>query len=322
MLCVYRSWLAFTDKKAKQSIILAVAAGLLFAVMVLNKGIMELVTLVFIILLLVSALATCNRKIIIRAFSYAAVFLAVFSALIIGYKSLNKHYNGCFTVTTRGAWAFYGNTVRRMEPLNRERLLSALAYVPGEGVCQSLFGQEKCSFWSFGKSEEFGSPKASLLQDAPFQVFQDTLILEAKQKILQNPAQYILLTAIEGLKMFFWESTQAGFVAYPAVLTRLFAWGPLKNGLRLGVSFLTLLAIIYSGVLLWRKRKIVLNTQNPLLFLYLCGLFIFSFVASYSIFCIIIRYLFPIVPLYLVIIAYVFQEIFFPAASGGGQSEI
>ena len=312
MLLIYRSWLSFTGPRFR-IILLAIATSLLFVLMILNKGIFELVTPVFFFLFILSALLTRNRKLIVNAFVYLVVVLGVFYSLVIGYKSANEIFNGHFVIANRGAWGLYGSTARRMEPLTNERFLTALAFVPGEGVCHSIFGEEKCRFWSFEKAGEFGSQKISELNRSsmPPEVVDSTLILLSKQKVLQNPAQYVLLVAMEGLRMFFWESTQVGFVEYPFVLRKLFDWRPFKDGLRLVIALLTLLAFAYLGAVIWRGRKNILKTEGPLLFLYFCLLFIFSFIGAYLIFGIIVRYLFPIVPLYLIIIAYTLQEVCF-----------
>lgn len=309
VLLIYKSWLAFTGPRFR-IIILAIVVSLLFVLMVLNKGIFELVGPVFLFFLLVSVFLTRNFKLIVNALVYFVIVLVIFYSLVNGYKLTNEIFNGHFTVTSRGAWALYGSTARRMEPLTNERFLTALASVPGENVCQSIFNAQKCSFWFYGKIDEYGSQKTSELgrnKISP-EVLNNTLISLSKQKILQYPIQYILLVMIEGLKMFFWESTQIGFVGYPAGLTKLFSWTPFRYGLRLGISFLTVLAIACLVTLLWGTRKDILKTESPLLLPYLCFLFILSFVSSYALFGIIVRYLFPIVPLYLIIIVYVFQK--------------
>lgn len=312
MLLIYRSWLSFTGPRFR-IILLAIATSLLFVLMTLSKGIFELVTPVFFFLFLISALFTRNRKFIVNTLVYLIFFLVIFYSLINSYKSANRIFNGSFTITNRGVLALYGPTARRMEPLTRERFLTALAYVPGEGVCRSLFGEEKCHFWHFWKAEEFALQKANELSktNMPPDILNNKLISLSKQKVRQNPVQYGLLIAVEGLKMFFWESTQVGCVGYSVGLTKLFTWMPFKNGLRLGMSLVTFLAFVYLGALFWRERKDVLKTESSLLFLYLCVLFIFSFISSYSIFSILVRYLFPIVPLYLIIIAYVLQKVCF-----------
>ena len=128
------------------------------------------------------------------------------------------------------------------------------------------------------------------------------------EKVKQHPFQCFWLNWFDAVKMFFWESTQIGYVTYPAGLTKLFAWAPFKNGLRLVISLLTLFAVVYLLVLLWRGRNNLLEKENPLLLLYLSLLFVFSFICSYSIFWIIPRYALPIASLYLIIIVYVIQR--------------
>jgi hypothetical protein len=325
MFLIYKSWLSLTGPRFR-IILLAIATSLLFVLMILSKGIFELVTPVFFFLFILSALFTRNRKLIVNAFVYLVVILGVFYSLVIGYKSVNKNFNGHFTITNRGVWVLYGSTARRMEPLTTERFLTALAYVPGKGVCHSIFGEDKCRFWSFEKVDELGSHKISELNrsNMPPEVADSTLISLSKQEVLQNPAQYVLLATIEGSKMFFWESTQISFVRYPVILEKLFDWGPFKNGLRLAMALLTLLAFTYLGALIWRIRKNILKTEGPLLFLYLCFLFIFSFIGSYSLFGIIVRYLFPIVPLCLIICVFFIQNVLFRNNSSAcqGRQEI
>lgn len=319
MLLAYQSRICL-DGPRKRIILLAIPTGLLFVVMVLTKGVFELVTPLFLTLFLLAVLFTRNRKLITNTLIYLGVFLLVFYSLVNGYKLVNKVFNGRFTVTERGDWALYGNTARRMEPLTRERFLSALAYVPGENICKSIFGGQKCNFWSPWASSEFGHQKFSELSELgmPAREIQKALIRLSIEKVLQNPLQFTLLTLLEGAKMFFWESTMMGRVVYPAGLTRLFTWMPFKNGLRLGMSFLTLFAFIYLTGLIWRGRKNSLKNEGPLLFLLLCLMFIFSYMASYAIFCINPRYCLPVAPLYLIIIAYVFQRICFCSKKSKG----
>ncbi len=311
-LLVYKSCLSLNGPRAR-IILLAIVTSLLFVIMTLNKGIFELITPVFLFLVLISALFTRDRKLIVNILSYLAVFLAVFYLLIGSYKSVNKTFNGRFTVTDRGAWVLYGVTDLRMRPLTSEHFFVELASVPGLGVRKFIFGEQKSIYSAERNSDEFGHQKLIELSRSNMsqEMVYDTLVSLSIQKVLQNPVQYILLTVIEGLKMFFWESTQIGYVAYPLGLTKIFAWTPFKNGLRLGMSLLALFALAYLMALLWRKRRNILKKENLLLFLYLCLLFIFSFIGSYSLFFIVARHCLPIVPLYLIIIAYVLQKICF-----------
>lgn len=312
VLLVYKSRFYFSVSNPRLKIC-AVLTGLLFAVLILNKAIFELVTLAFFLFLSISMFFARSREFNINFFKYLIITLTVFYLLSGGYKSLNKIFNGQFVITDRGAWMLYGSTARKLEPLTGQRFLTALAFIPGKGICESAFGKEKCSFWSFEKSDWYGILKANELKSKNMKpaAVDRSLLLLAGQKILQNPVQYALLTGLEGVKMFFWESTQIGFVAYPGFLTSIFSWTPFKNGLRLTVSFLTIFSVVYSSFLIWRRRAEVMREDNPLFLLYLCLLFIFSFISSYSLVHILTRYSLPLAPLYLIVIAYVTQRIFF-----------
>lgn len=322
VLLLYYSWISFTAKLSR-IILLSVATSLLFVIMVLNKAIFELVTPMTLSLFLISVFLTRNKKLIANAIIYSVVFFTVFYSLTNGYKSINRIYNGNYTITDRG-WLLYGCTARRMEPLSKERLLTALASVPGEGVCQTLFGEEKCNFWGFGKVDELAYQKAREINKSNMSLeeVQKNVVLLSLQKIRKNPFQYILLTGIDGTRMFFWESTHIGYVVYPEKLTRIFAWKPFKNGIRLGMSVLTIFAIIYQVLLLWRNRKNLLKATGPLLLSYLCLLFIFSFISCYAIFLVLTRYALPIASLYLLIVAYVLQRICFRASNTGKNVNI
>ena len=322
VLIMYKSWLSFSGPKT-QTVILAIASALIFVLMTLSKGTFEFITPVFIVLFFLSTLLTRNSKFILRGLIYLIIFLAVFYFHIIGYKSVNKMFNDNFAVTNRGALLIYGSAARRAEPLTGERFLSALASIPGKGVCQGFFGQEECSFWVFNESDRLGFEKIYQLRRAnlsPEEVDKGA-VRSAVNKILEKPGQYILLWFMEGLKVFFWESTQIGFVNYPAGLAGLFGWTPLKNGLRFLISSLAFLAFIYLIGFLLGERKNIFSVkgnaeENPKIILYLSALLILLFSSAYALCCIVSRHVFPIAPLQLIILAFTVQRIFFPEDFG------
>lgn len=315
VLLMYQSWISFSGPKIR-IIVLAIASGLTLVLMTLSRGIFEFIAPVFISLFFLSTLATRNRKFILNATAYFVIVLTVFYVLITGYKLTNKVLNGRFMVTGRGAHMLYGSVARRAEPLTRERFFTALAYIPGEGVCEAIFGKEKCFFWSPGKLDEFAYTKAGELQASglrPEEIDKDTF-RTAFKIILQKPGQFVLLWFEEGLKMFFWESTQIGFVSYSAGLTKLFCWSPIKNGLRLFMSILTFAAFIYLISFLLRERKnLFVPHENIKILLFLSFLLVFLFSSAQALFIIAGRYALPAVPLYLVVIAYTLQKICFRA---------
>lgn len=308
-LVVYKSWISLT-RPWPRLILLAIVAGLLFVIMTLNKGIFELMTPAFLLLLLISAFFTRNRKIVINFIVYLAVFLAVFYLPINVYKLANKYFNGHFAITNRGTWMLYGETALRTEPLAKERFFIALARVPGEGVLKHFVGKEKKASLASEDVDVVGYKMMAELnkRNTPQGTLDDALLSFSAQRALHAPAQYILFTSMEILKMFFWESTQIGYVTYPAWLTKIFIWTPFKNGLRLGMSLLTIFALLYLSGLLWQKRKDLLEKEGPLLILYLLILFILVFAGSYSIFACSTRFFLPIAPLYLIMITYFFQK--------------
>lgn len=310
ILLMFKSWVSFSGPK-RRIILFSVASGLALVLITLTKGIFEVIVPVFIGLFFLAALFTRNRRFILNALLSVAIILSVFYALITGYKITNEIFNGNFVITNRGSVMFYGGVARRAEPLTGERFLSCLAYLPGEGVCEPIFGKEKCFFWSNAKSDEFGYKKVSELTAKglrPEEIDQE-VTRAAFEKALEKPVQSFLLWFMEGLKMIFWESTQVGFVAYPAGLAGFFSWPLIKNGLRLLMSGLTLVALIYLVSFLLRVSKSIFGPQeNIKILLFLIGILIFLFTSAHALCSILIRYSFPIVPLYLIIIAFFVQR--------------
>jgi len=283
------AWEAITKNKRQEALIYGALLGMILTLATFVKAAFECITPVYLIIFFACVIASeakqSFKRITTLLFCLAAAF-SFFYVPITGYKWLNLHYNGNFAITNRGSWALYGSTARRMEPLTFKRFAEALAYAPGEGVCNSLFGAQECDFWSYRKSDEFGYAKSN---DSSA-----TLINLSTQKALHNPFQYTLLTAIEGLKMFFWESTQIGFVSYPHWLQKIYDTRIFNNGLRFLVSLISLAAV----VVVWFQS--LRPPSSPIGFL--IGLLIFLYISFFSFFFILTRYALPIAPLYLICI--------------------
>ena len=282
---------------------LAMTLGLLFVIITLIKGIFEVIAPLFLMFILIIIFQQGKIR---QAFKFFLTTFLIFYCLIFSYKTLNQTFNGQFTLTNRAAWAFYGNTARRMEPLNLKRVIVALAYMPGEGACRSIFPEGECNFWSFRRSDEHGFAKSQeLASQGMTGRSQDRELLKlAKEMILKNPFQYGLFMMIESGKMFFWESTKIGFVEYPAWLTKLFDFVPFKNGLRLAAFFLTLFSIIYS------ISKAKNNTTLTVILI-----FITLYIGIHSFFFTLTRYSLPIAPLFIILIVYTLQNITQPKSA-------
>ncbi len=226
---------------------------------------------------------------------FALAFL-FFQVGVNGYKALNLHFNHHWAITDRGAWALYGNTARRMEPLTQERLLGALAYVPGEGFCERVLHKDVCQAWSSGPSDHHGMTANQTLsnQKLSSKEHDNALFTMTIREISKNPLQYALLCGLEGIKMFFWESTRIGFVQYPPWLDQLHQNFLFKNTLRLLIFILTSCSF-FICLFNWQRIPILLK---------LCMITSILFISIHTPFFILTRYTFVIVPLLLTIILY------------------
>ncbi|MCB9770987.1 MAG: hypothetical protein H6754_00325 [Candidatus Omnitrophica bacterium] len=239
------------------------------------------------------------------------VCLLTFYSGLSSYKFINKHTNGVYTLTNRGAWALYGYAARRVEPLTRERLLTALAYIPGEGACNMLFGNEKCYFWSIFSSDTFGMGKLQEVTNSGIQgeAIDKEMIRLSLQKVQSKPIQYLFFTGLEGFKIFFWESTKLGFVIYPPWLTAIYDQILFKNALRLVMAGFSLTGICYIIRMLWRNDRpdSKMDDGQFITLFFLLSLIVF-YTAVYSLFLLGARYSVPTAPLFLCGIAYLVQR--------------
>ncbi len=244
----------------------------------------------------------------------AAVFclavLAIFEGAACAYRACNYHYNGQFAFTNRGDWALYGNTARRMEPLTLRHLGAAVAFVPPMGVCPSLFGYDDCNFWTARYSDDLIAQKNAELsaqgitKDAASRYF----IFNSLKMILSNPPQAALLMFIEAHEMFFWEPITS-FEVYPDWLGKIFYSPAFVYTMMPIVAFLSWSGCVFAFFYLCR----LLGTSGlpgqggdaALLWVFN---FIFWYMALYSLYFILDRYSYPLVSLYLVLIAFLVHK--------------
>jgi len=284
--------------------------GALFTIITLTKAIFSVIVpmllLPFLFLLFKMGLQK-NFKGAVRVFSFLVIVTMVFTSGVDMYKLLNFKYNSNFAITGRGPWALYGNTKRRMEPLTVKKVLVALAYIPGEGVCHKIFSTRDCDYWSFKKSDEFGYGKLHELtgQGLSGSVLDDEMLKLSKELILKNPFQFALFMDFEMGKMIFWESTKIGFVDYPPLLTKLFGMTIFKNGLRLLLFLLTFVALLGQLASALRNQDLIQENRGLLMFILIL---IFSYLGVHSLFFTLTRYSLPIAPLFLILIALFAQE--------------
>ena len=311
------SWKALLKNRRSQSLGYGALLGINLTVLMFSKDIFELITPIFLlpfIYLFLRSLAFKNKTLVIQTSLFLITIVLIFYPPILAYKHANQTYNGKFTFTNRGAWALYGNTARRMVPANRHQYLTALAYVPGEGVCHSLLGKENCFFWSAISSDNFGHTMLKEWEDVGItpREIDELFIAFTKAEIASNPFQYTFFATLEGVKMFFWESTRIGWVNYPGWLQTIFDIRLFNNGLRFLTAVATMSGLGFLVYWVGRKRRLILEPEKgaDTIYLFFLLYFIFAYTVAHSFFFILTRYAFPIVPLYLIAIAYTLKNKF------------
>jgi hypothetical protein len=246
-----------------------------------------------------------------QALIFCLVVLAVFEGLVCTYKWCNYQQNGHFAFTNRGDWILYGCTARRMQPLTARSLGASVAFVPGMGLCTSLFKVPECDYWSATHSDDLMAQKKAELstQGLSDQQTSKYFINQSIKMILANPLQAIVLMTIEAHKMFFWESSIA-FVAYPDWLEGIFYSIKFSNDLKIMMALLSWGACVFAFYYLCfysRRAGTQKKSEDDVLFWILN--FIFWYMAMYSLFFILDRYAFPLVSFFMVLIAFLLDKI-------------
>lgn len=308
LLC-YQTITRLHRENKMTSIYWGIALGLAFLLLTSVKGIFELLSPLIlgytIVVLLLSNYPYPKKYSRIIIFTLSA--LLTFYIPLHYYKSLNFKYNKQYTLTDRGNWMLYGAAVKRTSEEARPKIPAEIAYSMGDNFCTRFFKQDNCTYWAFGTSDQFGMAKLSQLtaQGLTPQQVNKELLSQTKVLIKNHPLQYTLTTFIELLKFAFWESTKIGFVRYPPSLEKLFDNKIFKDGLRLGMSLLTMLGMLYTLVYLSRSKK---DAADQKIMLALIVFIVVIYSGSYSLFSILTRYILPIVPLYLILIAFSFHR--------------
>lgn len=306
-LTASRSWITLVAGTTGKTVLYALLFSTLFLFTTYIKGIYENIFIIFLIpfVVLTGALLRQNKTAQFRnAIVFLTVTCSVFIAGTLPMKFLNKHYNGNFTFTNRGPYALSASVNRRTQPITSTQVLSLATYnFGGEAACHKYFSPETCGLWSIERSDLLGRSALTEVQNkSPNSSTDSELLHFSQEKILNNFPQYVFLTGIEWLTMFFWESPEPGFVARPDWMDRIYFASPFKELLRVVISLLSIFSFFY---LLGSLRK---NTdRDKVIFLFFVGLLIFLHFTFYSLFTTVPRWAIPVIPLCLIMIANALQ---------------
>lgn len=305
--------------RVKNAVFLGLCFSLLFVLLTLSKAIFEYIFYAYLIIFALIAAWCAIRKEWSKIGSFIfflITLIAVFTNGIAFYKSLNFKYNNHYAITDRGPAIFYGETVKRTQTLTPRRFFAGLSSVPGEGICPHLFSAEDCYYWSWKNRDEIGFGRLQELSDQGLTGTEQyqKLIEQGKKTIFSNPLQYFFLTVVESFKMPFWESTKVGYVAYPPWLTELFAFMPFNYLVKLLMALLTVFSLFYFLRNFWLKEAKLLFSNSlgrqKIWLSYFLLQFIVLFTLFYALTTIVIRYIFPLVPLFLIMIAFTIDKLF------------
>ncbi len=310
ILASHRSFTLIDDPSSSNKQLMKTGLGLslMFLGAVMVKAVFDVIFLFFVLYFIYVALRFKITQKNIQFKKTVILLLTIFLAFelpTLCFKLANQKFNGHFTLTDRGPWLLYGNMKRRTEKLDSQKWQTAFAYIPGLDFCELQFKSEECQFWSSQTSDMIGSQKRQELeQTLGSSASIDHEFLKASlQSFKERPWQASVLIFLEGLKMFFWETTHVGFVVYPDWLTHLYNNEWFNQTLKFLVALLTFASLIFSFLTL---KSLSADSQR---IIKACLLVLIPFALIHAIFLILPRYALPISSVYLILIGLMLERL-------------
>ncbi|MBF0569256.1 MAG: hypothetical protein HQL18_00570 [Candidatus Omnitrophica bacterium] len=298
-----------------QSTAFGLLLGLAFFALTAVKGTFELIGPLFLICLL-SPTIFIWRKLNKRSALQAALFLIIagfsLTSLTVAYKWKNFSSNGEYSFTNRGSYHFYGAALDRIQQKTSQewQLALALADIQGAEAFPSFTSAKSKStdalllpgLERIRQLQNNGLSKTAVAQQ---------LYKEGAQRLLKDPGQYFVLTFLMSLRALFWETFHMGFVAYPGWLQILCENSTLDIWISTLCCFLTVSALIFAGIWLLRSRRekdqtLVLTKTIPI---YSAFCLITLCIETNALGWIFKRMLVPAIPLFLILIAFLAENI-------------
>jgi len=284
--------------------------GLVFVPLIFVKGIFEIITPVFLLILSIAAMIRGNmgHKTIKAVAIFFIVAYMVFDVPVLMYKTVNKIYNGHFLFTDRGSWALYGTAARRALPVTPQEHLAQMLYVfPDKTWCYQATSAEACEHWLYGLSDNLGMGERSLLSEQHLSgpEIDRRLMTMSFKVMITHPWATLQGMFWEGSKLFFWEFPSWGSVALPKELRHLYQSPAVYCSILVIVNFLNFISIIGAIIYLLLRRSQQNQPVDTHIFVVLT--FIFTYILAHSFFFLNERNALPIVPLYFILAGAVIQ---------------
>jgi hypothetical protein len=293
-----RCWRAARAGQEPRAFKFSLLAGICFIFLFLVKAAVSVVVPVFCLPFAAAGIVYGLRKDPGRAkiFCLSAVILGVvFSLAVESVRWVNWRMNGNYALTNRVDGALFGNTVRRLQPLTRDRWIQAGLSLPRLGLCEQVYGRE-CVYWTYRQSDDIidQALKYCARRQLTPEQRQDFLVGGSFRLMARHPFQQAVLSAMESAKMLFWEN-RVYFVRYPEWLTAVYG----NNAWVTGLCFfwaVSSLGGLTAG--LFQRRAEV----------FLPAFFVVLFMAAHAIFFIDIRYALPVAPVLVALSAGMFDS--------------
>ena len=289
----------------------AIGLGAIFLPIMFAKAIFELIAPVF-LFLFAFGLYMRNRKHKYSLKKCLIFFILAYGAFelpVIGYKALNKVYNGNFAFTDRGSRALYGTTARRALPTSPQEDLAQMLYVfPDKSICDQIAGKEPCSHWFYVLSDTLGSQKYLELKSKGYSIEKINSVLSAMalKLMLSHPFRTIKGMFWEGAKICFWEYPSWGMVILPRDVRSVYDLPGINYFFLFGVNLVSVLFFLiglwFCIFKLFQFNQIGVNGSDVREYLLIAFSLIINYIIAHSFFFLNERNALPIIPIFLVMI--------------------
>lgn len=288
--------------------------GVCFSLLALGRDIFQVVFYFFIAffcVFLIFSLFKHQQKTCRGALIFILTVFAIFYSTTSFIKTMNLRYNGKFVLSDSHLSNFLACVYKRSVPITPRILAAHIALIPGTGVCRMFFSQQECDYADWYGMKYFQTKVGERMAEIPKDRHWREIIWPAMGKIIIHPFQYTFFSAVEALKMPFWESTQIGFVNYPKFLTIFYNNLLVRLGLRLFIGLITIISFIFVTCNIWEKKlKCFREAHNQgSIMLFFVWLMITLYTALYSTCYVVTRYALPIVSMFIVCISFTINAI-------------